>query len=239
MDESQLRTWLDTNNQKLLVEIEIEYKIPVKFTLWEKDSYGCQVHKNEQGAKCEVEVYYKEPPTQAKIAHELLHAKVDLVLGDGITLFDVPNMTKTHQGLLQNADQIVNACEHYIFFPEYLDMGYLEKDSFEEYETSDKFRERLESLCQHGLKQGLKYNIDRVFQCLSLAFTLCFYPNEERFATEKNRLKKVDRVLYNKVDELREACEIDIDSEFSADLQNAYRKFSRDMNSWFRANGFK
>ena len=66
MDEGQLRFWLDTNNQKLLSEIENQ--IPVKFTLWGKESYGCQVHKNKKGEKCEVEVYYKEPPTQAKKA---------------------------------------------------------------------------------------------------------------------------------------------------------------------------
>ena len=234
MDEEQIRAWLDENNTVLLSQIEAI--LSVKFTLTDKDSYGCQVHKNDNGEKSEVEIYYKEPLTQAKIAHELLHAKVDMVLCDGISLFDVPNLCKATEALLENADQIVNACEHYIFFPDYLDMGYREEDSFEEYELSDNSKEQIDYLCQYGLKKGLKYDINRVFQYLGLAFTLCFYPNEERFAEEKERLRLVDKVLYSKVDKLRDDCDIDLDQVNRDHLENAYRNFTKSINSWFLAN---
>ena len=234
MDEQQLRQWLDSNSKTLLAQIE--NAIPVKFTLWDNDSYGCQVHKNEKGENSDVEVFYKEPISQAKIAHELLHAKVDIILGDGITLFDVPHKCKPLEGLLSNADQIVNACEHYIFFPDFLDMGYTEEESFEEYQLSDETRQLLDSLCQHGLKNGLFYDFNKVFQYLSLAFTCCLYPNDERFVKEKERLKKLDKVLYSKVDKLRDDCDLKIIPENKQYLQDAYRGFSRSMNSWFLAN---
>ena len=182
-------------------------------------------------------MFYKEPLSQAKIAHEMLHAKVDLVLGYGTTLFDVPNKTRALEVLLANAAQIVNACEHVIFFPDYLGMGYREEDSFEEYNLSEETRNNLEFLCNHGLKQGCNYDINRVLQFLGLAFSLRFYPNEDRFTGELDRLKRLDRALYSKVERLWDDCmDIEIIPEDSALLQNAYRNFSITMNSWFRAN---
>lgn len=235
MNEEELRAWLDPQNRQLLTVIE--QTVHVRFTLWDGNSYGCQVHKDEQGVKREVEVFYKEPLSQAKIAHEMLHAKVDIVLGDGITLFDVPNMTKALEGLLANASQIVNDCEHVIFFPDYLGMGYREEDSFEEYNISEETRNNLDFLCNHGLKQGCNYDIKRVFQYLSLAFSLRFYPNEDRFTGELDRLRRLDRALYSKVERLWDDCmELEIIPGDRVLLQNAYRNFSTTMNSWFRAN---
>ena len=235
MNEEELRAWLDPHNRQLLTEIE--QTVPVRFTLLDGNSYGCQVHKDEQGVMREVEVFYKEPLSQAKIAHEMLHAKVDIVLGNGITLFDVPNMTIALEGLLANASQIVNACEHVIFFRDYLGMGYREEDSFEEYNLSEETRNNMDFLCNHGLKQGCYYDVNRVFQYLSLAFTLRFYPNEDRFSGEIDRLRRLDRVLFSKVECLWDVCmELEIVPDDSALLQNAYRNFSITMNSWFRAN---
>ena len=45
MNEEELRAWLDPQNRQLLTEIE--ETITVRFTLWDRNSYGCQVHKDE------------------------------------------------------------------------------------------------------------------------------------------------------------------------------------------------
>lgn len=236
MNEQELRNWLNPANQQLLTELE--GIIPVRFTQWERNYHGCQVHKAENDVQhpVEVEVFYRNETSQAKIAHELLHAKVDVILCDGITLYDVPNICKATEGLLTNADQIVNGCEHYIFFPEYLDMGYAEDESFEEYQLSAESQQLLDSLCQHGLKSGLHYDVNKVFQFLSLSFTFCLYPNDERFVSEKERLKNLDKVLFSKVDKLRDDCDLEIIPENRQFLQDAYREFTRRMNSWFLAN---
>ena len=240
MDENELRAWLNPENQQLLSEIES--KIPVKFTLWDKDFFGCQVHKNEQGEHCEVEIYVKEPLSQAKIAHELLHAKVDLILGDGYELFNVENKTKDLETLLDGdgAGNIVNACEHLIFYPDFIDMGFLENDMFENDCLSDEAKHNLGYLYKHGLKQGYIYNMDRVFQYLGLAFSFCFYPNEKKIEEEFKILKDIDSVLFSKVNTLKENCvDLEITPENKAFLADAYNQFSKGMNSWFIANKSK
>ena len=73
MDEKQLRANLDSQIKTLLAEIE--QIVPVKFTLWDEDYCACQLHKDANGNQIEAEIFYKEPVSQAKFAHELLHAK--------------------------------------------------------------------------------------------------------------------------------------------------------------------
>ncbi len=239
MNEQELRVWLNQPNQNLLEEIE--NIVPVRFTLWDKEYHGCQIHKSENDNYCpvEVEIYYRNETSQAKIAHEMLHAKTGLILGDGISLFDVSNKTLAYEGLLQikNAEKIVTACEHVIFFPDYLDMGYREEDSFEENELSEESRNLLTFLCEHGLKLGGKYDVDRVFQYLSLGFTLYFYPNTERFQEEVGMLNQMDRGLFSKLRILRDACtDLEVMPENKEYLSEAYKRFGTEINHWFRVN---
>lgn len=239
MNEQELCAWLNPANQRLLAEIKDI--VPVRFTLWDREYHGCQIHKAEKDVLCpvEVEVYYRKETSQAKIAHEMLHAKTGLILGDGISLFDVPNKTPTYEGLLEinNSSKIVNACEHVIFFPDYLDMGFTEEDCFEEYELSKESHNLLAFLCEHGLKLGGKYDVDRVFQYLSLGFSLYFYPNSERFQDEVKMLRQLDRGLFSKLENLRKACtNLEVVSENKEYLSDAYRQFGTEMNHWFRVN---
>lgn len=237
MNEEELRVWLDTQNRQLLAEIE--QNIPVRFTLWDKTFHACQVHKDDQGNHNVAEIFYREETSHAKIAHELLHAKTAIILGDGIALFDVPNKTSAYEGLLQgeNAGGIVNACDHVIFFPEYIDMGYREEDSFEEYNPTDEALQLLDFLCNHRLRLGGRYDTNRVFQYISLAFSFYFYPNENRFMNEVNALRIIDRGLFRKLTILRNACtDLDIIPENKEYLDDAYREFGIEINRWFRVN---
>ena len=237
MNEDELRAWLDPQNGQLLAEIE--QNLPVRFTLWYEDSHACQVHRDESGNYHDVEIFYREETSHAKIAHELLHAKTTIVLSDGITLLDVPNMTQAYKGLLQknNVGGIVNACDHVIFFPEYLDMGYREEDSFEEYNLTDETLQLFAFLCNHGLRLGGRYDSNRVFQYLSIAFSIYFYPNENRFPNEVKALRTLDRGLFGKLTILRDACtDLDIIPENKEYLEDAYRRFGIEINRWFRVN---
>lgn len=239
MNEQELRNWLNPANQQLLTELE--GIIPVRFTLWERNYHGCQVHKAENDVQhpVEVEVFYRNETSQAKIAHEMLHARTSLILGDGISLYDVDNKTPAYEGLIQieNAEKIVTACEHVIFFPDYLDMGFREEDSFEEYELSNESRNQLSFLFEHGLKLGGRYDVDRVFQYISLGFTLYFYPNAERFQEEVRMLSQLDRGLFSKLRILRETCtDLEVLPENREYLSDAYRRFGTEINHWFRVN---
>lgn len=234
LDEQQVRSWLDKNNQTLISEIEMS--VPVKFTHWDKDYFACQVHKNEEGEPCEVEVYYKEPLSQEKIAHEFLHAKTSLILGDNAVMFAVENQCVPFKFMMQieNASNIVNACEHNMFFPDYLEMGYKEEDSFEQPKELDKKYEEIEFLVTNGLKENGHYSIKRVFDYFGLVFTFLFYPNDDRFRRQVKQLRKVDVPLFLKLKKLKDDCsDILIEPGNKDFVQNAYFEFATDMNKWF------
>lgn len=237
MNEEELRIWLNEVNRQLLEEIEKE--IPVRFTLWDRDYHACQVHKDGNNNPHDVEIFYRDETSQAKITHELLHAKISVVLGDGMSLSDVANMTPAYEGLLtpDNVDNIINACEHLILYPDYIDMGYREEDSFVEYELSVEARQRMTFLCNHGLRLGGRYDLNRVYDYLKLGFSIYFYPNEERFQEEVNALRRLDRGLFSKLRILHDACtDLDIVPGNREYISNAYRRFGTELNHWFRVN---
>lgn len=233
MDESQLREWLDANNKNLLSEIE--KVVPVMFTLWGKNYYACQVHKNTTGAQCEAEVFYKEPLSQAKLAHELLHAKTSVTLGDNQIMFSVSNPSQPFCFMManDNASNIVNVCEHNIFFPDYLDMGYLEEDSFEQPQDLAEREREISYLVNHGLRVSGHYSIDRVFQYFGLVFSFLFYPNDERFKKEVKQLRKIDVPLFCILKKLKDNCsDVAIIPDNKEHLQDSYFEFANDINNW-------
>ena len=234
MTEQEVREWLDKANKQLLAEIE--QSIPVRFSFWTKDYFGCQFHKNEDGVQCEVEVYYEEPLSQAKIAHELLHAKTSIVLGDNAIMFAIENQTIPFKYLMkkENASQIVNACEHVIFFPDFLDMGYLEDDSFEPPKDLAKSFATIDELSTQKLKENGNYSIKKVFEYIALSFSFLFYPNEKRFKKQVKTLKQIDYPLFSIMSNLRRACtDCAIEPENKDFIQESYFDFANDLNKWF------
>lgn len=232
MEEQEIREWLDQNNRQLLSDIEAI--LPVRFTIWREDCYACQVHKDDVGKDSEAEIFYKEPISQPKIAHELLHVKTGLVLGNNGIMFTVPSPSIMLDALLSNAEGIGNVCEHLIFFPDYLAMGYDEVDSFEPAEDLDDRLNELSGLARDGLKENGKYSQTKVSTYLGLIFSFLFYPNEKRFSKEIKQLKRIDFPLFSRINKLRIACkDLDIDPNNRAFIQRAYYDFAVEMNDWF------
>ncbi len=233
MEEQDIRAWLDKSNQQMLTEIEVF--VPVNFVLWEKKNYACHIHK-DNGKPCSAEILCKEPLSQAKIAHELLHAKTSLILGDNGIMFCVEEQTVPFQYMLKGngASDIGNVCEHVIFFPDYLDMGYDEGEAFEEPERLSEQLEKLSFLANNGLKENGRYSSQRVCDYLSLVFSLLFYPNENRFKREIKQLRKIDIPLFSRIMKMKDACmDMAIVPENKEVLQEAYYVFANDMNQWF------
>lgn len=232
MTEQEIRNCLSNNNKKLLAEIE--KKMPVKFSFWDKDCYACQVHKNENDEQCEVEIFYKEPLIQAKIAHELLHAKTSIILGDNAIMFAVENQSSIFEFLIQKgASDIGNACEHVIFFPDLLDMGYHLVDSFEQPKDLSNSLVSIDNLRNHGLKENGHYSTEKVFEYLGLLFTFLFYPDEKRFKKQVKVLSKIDIPLFTIVNKLKKSCtDCDIVPNNKDFMQESYFNFANDLNKW-------
>lgn len=234
MGEKSIRDWLDCNNKKLIEEIEAS--IPVKFSHWDRDYFACQVHKDENGKHCEVEVFFKEPLEQAKIAHELFHAKICLTFGDNGIMYTIKDQTVPFQCMMRedNASNILNCCEHNMFFPDYLEMGYKEEDSFEESKNLGKMFKELEELVKKGLKENGHYDINRVFKYLGLAFSFLFYPNDKRFAKQVKQLRTIDVTLFTRLKRLKDNCsDITITPDNKEFVQESYFSFANEINKWF------
>ena len=233
MNEEEIRDGLDNHNQQLVAYIE--NIIPVKFTLWDRDYYECHVHK-DNGMLVEAEIKCKEPISQAKIAHELLHAKISVDLGDIGIMFAIEKRNAFFDALMsnENASKINNACEHVISYPEYLDMGYEENDFFEEESDIEARLVELDHLYNHKLKVDGHFDSKKVFSYLSLLFSFLFYPNENTFAREVKKLRIINVHLFVIVNKLRMDCkDLDINPENREFIQDAYRKFAMSINKWF------
>lgn len=238
MLEDKVRECLDTGNQQLLDEIE--KMIPVKFTFWGSDCYSCLVHKDELGAQCEAEIFYKEPLVQSKIAHELLHAKTSIILGDNGSMLTIDNQSVPYKCLMKEiASNIVNVCEHVIFFPDYLNMGYKEEDCFELPQNLNQSKQVLAFFKLRGLKENGHYSVEKVFNYLTLTFSFLFYPNQNRFKKEIKILRNVDFPLFSIVNNLKNACfDCEIVPKNRSFIQQSYLEFADKLNDWF-ANAFK
>lgn len=239
MTEEEIRKWLDENNTALISEIE--KSVPVKFTYWGEDHFACILHKNEKGEHVGAEIFYKMPLSQAKIAHELLHAKVALTLGDNSIMYNIDNKHALLSFMLKEefASNILNVCEHVIFFQDYLDMGFDEAECFECASDLNKSLLELDNLKKNGLKENGHYSSERVFKYLVLAFSFMFYPNTELFKREVKILRKLDLSLFSRLSDLRRACDdLVICPENKEFIQDAYYKFASNMNKWF-INAFK
>lgn len=233
MTEAEIRGGLDDNNQHLVSEIE--KLIPVRFTVWNETYYECHVHKNN-GELAEAEIKCKEPISQAKIAHELLHAKISLVLGDIGIMYTIDNPNDFFNAMMaiENASMINNACEHLMSYPEFIDMGYDEAEFFESPEDIDARRQEIDKLYRNGLKDNGHYESRKVFSYLALLFSFLFYPNEDTFKREVKKLQKIDIKLYVIVNKLRLDCkELAIESDNREFIQNAYYNFAISLNKWF------
>ena len=233
MNEEEIRAGLDEHNQQLVAYIE--EIIPVKFTLWDRDYYECHVHKNN-GILVEAEIKCKEPICQAKIAHELLHAKISVDLGDIGIMFTVENRNAFFDAMMadESASKINNACEHLMSFPEYIEMGYDEKEFFEEAADLEARLVELDYLYNHGLKTDGHFESKKVFSYLSLLFSFLFYPNEKTFAREVKKLRKINVPLFVILNKLRFDCkDLDINPENRGFIQEAYWKYAKSINKWF------
>lgn len=98
---------------------EIEAVVPVKFTQWDNHYYSSVLKKNEDGSPREAGIQFKLPLEIPKIAHELLHMKVGLTMGDNGCMLTIPGKSFWYRIFVKHGivAQILNLCEHVIFSP--------------------------------------------------------------------------------------------------------------------------
>lgn len=219
--------YLDDKNKKLVSFIELH--VPVIFTFKEGDCYSCQMHKKEDRSNKSAEIFYKKPLEQGKFAHELLHMKAELMLGDNYVIYETALLNETLAKIFdyQFCADILNLTQHIAFAPDIIEMGYPNDKHFE-YETVNS---NIIYIYDDALKTKLKssnvYDINRVKYYLQLLFIFMFYPDNKRFKRELNNLKKVDVPLYLKVNTLKNAfVNIDLEEDNKITYMNSTKNLS-------------
>jgi hypothetical protein len=201
-----------------------------------KDCYTCRIRKNDDGTHKCVEITYYEPIVCSKIAHELLHAKVGLIIGEGSAMLRIPAKCPLYEHLIQSGAiaQIVNACEHFIFYKEYRSMGYKDEGLFETLSVSEPFQMTFDSLLKTGIKRGSQYDTRRTYQYLSALFTTMLYPKRTRFRKEEAQLKKICFELYKTILLFRKEIEQikTISSAYKSLMDSAYYNLGIHLNEW-------
>lgn len=233
MTETEVRESLCKVNSELLQELE--QSVPVHFQSITDKYYGCVIHKGNTGLPIEVVIFCQEPFSNSKIAHELLHAKAGLLLGDNAIMLCLAKQFQIDWMLNERlCSHILNCVEHVITYPIYqADMGFPSNEYFEPDENEEK-PTLLDSIKENG-----KYNIKKVFQYLYWAFSLRFYPIDNRWKKELKSLKKTDFGLYQVINSFYlKIKDITLQETNHKTIQEAYSSLANEMRDWIGRNIF-
>lgn len=232
--DKKVREFLSEDNKKLLSEIEDNLNIPVEFKESTGDSCCGQIKKDPKtGEPHHAEVYYLTPLVQSKIAHELLHIKVGVILGDLGCILRLPNMTESTSLLfaIENLANLNNIFDHVIFRNQMYAMGYSDQESFEDSLSKNQLKQWLSQVLGRSMKIKGVYCQDFLFAYMSIVFTLRFYPNENKYKKELSELKKKDSHIFQIIESLYMAiADIEIIAENKEKVQEAYYTFAENMN---------
>lgn len=117
-------------------------------------------------------VYSKPDLYQAKIAHELLHVKTGYSLGDNNVMLDMarqsgnPIVRMIITGDL--CEGLLNQTEHYLFFEEYLNMGYNATDFFKNLHLQAEAEQWKKTIIKHGIGNNGTYTTTEVYSYLAV-----------------------------------------------------------------------
>lgn len=88
-----------------------------------------------------------------------------------------------------------------------------------------------------SIKENGKYNIKKVFQYIYLAFSLRFYPIDNRWKKELKSLKKTDFGLYQVINSFYlKIKDITLQETNHKTIQEAYSSLANEMRDWIERN---
>lgn len=163
-----MKELLDSNNKELVAEIESI--VPIYFIQHKESCYQATVKKDLKGEPTLAKLWYYEPLSQAKLAHELYHIKIAVLLGDNASMIILPE-ENMYASIFYNKEyctDFLNHIEHLIFYNIYKDAGYSDNDFFE-YVNPEKAAIHYQNIISNGIKneKGL-YNIYRLQEYIRL-----------------------------------------------------------------------
>lgn len=236
MDDQEIRSKLNEQNQRLLHEIESNM-MPVRFEEWDVSHYAGKIAKS-QG--CGI-VYCMSDLHQAKIAHELLHIKTGYLLGDtGIMLKVVGQCANpiAHAIIADKfCEDLVNQTEHSLFFEEYLAMGYNALDFFESMCLPREATVWIDLFDKQGLGRNGIITKDEAYSYLGVMILLSLYPIKGQYRQQLKKVSTANAELAGVMKKFVSTIStIVIEAGEKGKLQNAYMELANDIISWVSVN---
>ncbi len=233
MTDQEIRNSLNDPNKRLLDEIE--QSIPVRFVEWNEKFYAGKISQSEG---CGV-VYCKSDMHQAKIAHELLHIKTGYSLGDDNVMLEMARQSGNPILRMIITDDLceglLNQAEHYLFFEEYLNMGYNATDFFENLRLQIEAELWKEAIIKHGIGNNGVYKTTEVYSYLAVLILFLLYPVKGQYAHQYKKVSKavpeLAETMERFVGELRT---INIKPQEKEHMQAAYEALAGDIIRWVR-----
>jgi hypothetical protein len=231
MTDQEIRNSLSEQNKRLLEEIE--KSIPVRFEEWDKDFYAGKISKSEG---CGV-VYCKSDLHQAKIAHELLHVKTGHSLGDNNIMLVMARQSRNpfvRMIITGNlCEGLLNQAEHYLFFEEYLNMGYNATDFFENLRLQSEAEQWKETIIKRGIGNNGTYTITEIYSYLGVLMLFLLYPVRRQYARQYNKVSRavpeLSAAMERFVGELRT---INPETQERERMQATYEALAGDIIRW-------
>lgn len=234
MEISEYRNNLCEANQRLLEEIE--KTLPVIFEKSNKKCWQAGIRKQQ---KCAV-VYCMNYFSNDKIAHELLHIRMGLILGDNGIMLKKCGKNPILKMLFNNqnnaASQILNAYEHLVIFKQYLAMGFDRNEFFED-QSSHDYDNFICKLRTKGIRTSGKISVQdfmKVFACL---FSYLFFPIDDRFCEQLSEIKKAERELFGMLQSFKkQLLNIPINDKGRVQIQKVYSTFMYSLDKYIMKN---
>lgn len=219
---------------------EIRAFVPLTFEQHDKPCYNSIIKKeNGVGKPNAAIVWYYEPLSLPKIAHELYHLKVGLTMGDNADMIATPESGLFASMILNKkfCSEFLNQAEHMIFYPYYHEQGYSDDEFFEEI-APEHFIQVLNDIVKKGLKnRDGEYIYDRVCNYLKLMTLFMFFPIDNRFAVQNRQLKHVDATLYNIMRTFNKVIlGMKIVPENWLQLDSAYVNYRKEIEKWTKTH---
>ena len=216
---------------------DVEQYIAIDFVQQDTPPYGFQVTERTTNHLPKTgRVFYYQPINSAKIAHELLHAKIDYFLGNGMCIYKYAQNIDVLNSLFDYnmCADFTNQTAHKIFYKEYAAMGYSPENFVEGVHWDTQGWNALKLRWKKTPKENQLVDIKNFI----LAIThIMLFPIDNRFAYIEREMKHMERDLFAIFKKFRDIIEtLQIRATDGDKMEQAYMAFIKDIHSWGTKN---
>lgn len=232
---NDFREMLCDNNKKLLSEIE--EKLPIVFECWNNSYWGAKYFNYKTLGK----IYHPNEFSDAKVAHELLHFKISLIMGNNSILVIKAKLKDSHVVNFirdEMVEDFLNHYEHMMLYNEYKAMGFddddfFDKDSF--IETEREMKQFTDSIKKGGLSFKNEYAYNTLYPYISATIACLSYPLvKDKWKKELKILEKSDKALFSILKRYwTEVLSIPLSEEGKVKLFRVHEIFIDNLSKWF------